>query len=297
MLATMGLGLALFATPGAGAGPPAWQECGACHEEVVARFGQNLHGRLADFEVRGSTTGCGGCHGNVAEHLASGGEAVTGLHRFGADQGGDADRCLACHSRLGQGEWHASVHGQDLGCGDCHRTHGQQDPQERCRDCHSDVWAAFHAPSHHPLTEGKMRCSSCHDVHRATEAALKTDERPNDTCLHCHTAQQGPFLFEHAPVVEDCRLCHQPHGAVANNLLSANEPFLCLQCHELHFHAGLEARDEEEVDVGGQTFPNRLGEFGYQRSFATRCTQCHTQVHGSDLPSQGISSNGRSLTR
>ena len=31
--------------------------------------------------------------------------------------------------------------------------------------------------------------------------------------------------------------CHDPHGAMVNNMLKQNEPFLCLQCHEMHFHS------------------------------------------------------------
>ena len=46
--------------------------------------------------------------------------------------------------------------------------------------------------------------------------------------------------FEHEPVFEGCDGCHAPHGAVANNLLVQNEPFLCLQCHQPHFHSILE---------------------------------------------------------
>ena len=154
------------------------------------------------------------------------------------------------------------------------------------------------APSHHPLREGAMTCASCHNVHAANVGALATDGRSNDLCVSCHAAKEGPYVFQHDPVEEDCTICHTPHGSVADNLLVANEPFLCLQCHEFHFHAGLEARPEGPTfTVGGREYPNVLGSHGYQMSFSTKCTQCHSQVHGSDLPSQGISSNGRSMTR
>jgi len=112
-----------------------------------------------------------------------------------------------------------------------------------------------------------------------------------------------------------------PHGAVANNLLTQNEPFLCLQCHEMHFHAGLEG---EETDTGlwyipaydpavpirgrdpsdrpGPTFPDGLlpipnGLAGYKMAYVTKCTQCHVEVHGSDSPSQTVPSQGRGLMR
>jgi hypothetical protein len=33
------------------------------------------------------------------------------------------------------------------------------------------------------------------------------------------------------------------------------------------------------------------------RAFATKCTQCHNRIHGSDLPSQATSGHGGGLTR
>ena len=35
----------------------------------------------------------------------------------------------------------------------------------------------------------------------------------------------------------------------------------------------------------------------FKRTMLTKCTQCHDQVHGSDLPSQAISGQGRALNR
>lgn len=141
-----------------------------------------------------------------------------------------------------------------------------------------------------------MTCSSCHDVHAATEAQLRVGQRANELCYRCHQEKEGPYVFEHQPVQEDCRLCHDPHGTVARNLLSANEPMLCLQCHEFHFHAGYEAA-EGEIEIGGIRRQSPFGAPGVNVSFNTRCSQCHTKVHGSDLPSQGITSRGGALTR
>jgi predicted CXXCH cytochrome family protein len=158
-------------------------------------------------------------------------------------------------------------------------------------------------------------------VHGATGESLNTDERLNDLCLNCHTRYQGPFVFGHAPVEDDCTICHDPHGSVANNLLAQNEPFLCLQCHEGHFHILREGASEAStrpltVDKGfdkdgdgiadqksfnidnGETLvemANPHGSEGFQMSFGTKCTTCHQVVHGSDYPSQPLSGGG--LTR
>ena len=108
--------------------------------------------------------------------------------------------------------------------------------------------------------------------------------RVNDACYDCHQDKEGPFVFEHAPVEESCANCHRPHGSAANNLLTLGEPALCLQCHEFHFHSGLLSPDGE-VEVGGSERANPYGAESMNVAFSTKCTQCHSQVHGSNHPS------------
>ena len=59
---------------------------------------------------------------------------------------------------------------------------------------------------------------------------------------------------------------------------------------------GLAATDGVQV-IGGVPKQSPNGPEGMQMAFATKCTQCHPRVHGSDLPSQGITGNGKLLTR
>ena len=293
---TMLLVLATGPVLAADSGASAWGACADCHEDAVAGFVHTTHARIRSFEVGGATTGCAACHGDTAAHLESGDTA--GLHVFGEDPAADTDVCLACHGTRGASEWHASIHANELACTDCHSVHTRTAPDATCTSCHPEVGAQLHAPSHHPIREGGMTCASCHDVHRATEAALKTDMRANDLCISCHADKEGPFIFQHAPVEEDCMICHTPHGSVANNLLTANEPFLCMQCHEMHFHGGFRTVDEEgTVNVGGIPRANVEGEYGFVKAFGTRCTQCHTRIHGSDLPSNSVPGQGANLTR
>lgn len=271
-------------------------QCAGCHEQAVDRFALNVHARIAGFETADGQTGCASCHGNVLKHQETGDPSA--VRRFGQDKDADSQACLRCHGRGSKAAFSGSVHAEEASCPTCHQIHSQQKATSTCASCHSDVHAMMLAPSHHPLREGGMTCASCHDVHTSRPGALAVEGRTNDLCVTCHAEKEGPYIFQHEPVEEDCTICHQPHGSTADNLLVANEPFLCLQCHEFHFHTGLEARPEAPTfTVGGRQYPNVLGAHGYQRSFATKCTQCHTQVHGSDLPSQGISSRGRSLTR
>lgn len=287
----------------AGAGPPggqpaspAWSACADCHEDVATHFARTTHARIKSWEVGGAEVGCTACHGDPTRHLETG--EVEGLVRFSGDPEGDSAACLSCHATRGGEEWAAAAHAHQLACTECHSIHAVTAPTSTCASCHQEVQALMLAPSHHPVKEGKMTCASCHNVHGAAPGALRTEGRVNDLCVTCHQAQEGPFIFQHAPVEEDCTICHAPHGTVADNLLVANEPVLCLQCHSFHFHMGKKPVDTAgTVIVGGKPYPNVLGRYGYIQSFGTKCTQCHTKVHGSDLPSQSVPSQGRNLTR
>jgi len=144
------------------------------------------------------------------------------------------------------------------------------DEPDACYQCHPQIFGKNALPSHHPIKEGKMVCSDCHDAHGQLEGNLLAD-RVNDLCWKCHAEKQGPFAFEHPPVTENCGYCHEPHGTVANNLLKQPTVMLCLRCHSGHkgHHGG--------ANVDGHSI-NQAG-------FYTDCTQCHAQIHGSDLPS------------
>ena len=135
-------------------------------------------------------------------------------------------------------------------------------------------------PSHHPILEGKMVCSDCHDPHGQMEKNLKA-ETINLLCYKCHAEKTGPFAYPHQPANENCCICHQPHGTVANNLLRQPPVFLCLRCHTGH------NRPTAATHIGGN--PNPVADLNanatFRPVFYTDCTQCHTQVHGSDVPS------------
>jgi DmsE family decaheme c-type cytochrome len=282
-----------------GATPVGQTACLECHEDAARQMANGVHARLAEFEYMGGTQGCEACHGGGSLHVEASGDGK--ILKFGELLPEEsAAICAKCHTSGKLMDWTHSLHAlSDVGCGDCHTIHGggkyalkQQEP-ELCYSCHQEQMAKASFPSHHPIKEGKMGCSSCHNPH----GELNTDERTNDLCLGCHARYQGPFVFGHAPVEDDCTICHDPHGSVANNLLVQNEPFLCLQCHEGHFHI---LRESNYVVPGGTPTPaadivNVHGSEGFQTSFGTKCTTCHKVVHGSDYPSQPLS--GRGLNR
>ncbi|MFO0969841.1 MAG: DmsE family decaheme c-type cytochrome [Gemmataceae bacterium] len=203
------------------------------------------------------------------------------------------DLCLQCHKGHPTMAWKSSPHAlHGVACVDCHNPHPStelprfldsrhakldrpkrlpmsvQDP-DVCTPCHQNISSQFNLPSHHPLPEGKMRCSSCHDAHGGATGNLK-EPTVNMVCYKCHADKQGPFVYEHPPVSENCDICHNPHGTVANNLLKQPAAFLCLRCH-----AGHRGSSHTNIDQFK----------GLRPALYTDCTQCHAQVHGGDLPS------------
>lgn len=255
---------------------------------------------------------CYRCHGNLARQ-----QELAATHQICGAIGFDCatchdphgkirpetrvDLCLKCHDNNSPTmAWHSSSHARfGVACVDCHNPHPnttvpkvvnvqhtnvreiKRAPMEVnepyvCYKCHAGIYAKTSMPSHHPIKEGKITCSDCHDPHGQTQDNLK-QPTVNMVCYKCHADKQGPYAYEHPPVTEDCTICHDPHGAVANNLLHQPTTFLCLRCHTGH-RKGPNFHDATYLgDVG--TNP------ALQRAFYTDCTQCHAQIHGSDVPS------------
>jgi DmsE family decaheme c-type cytochrome len=286
------------------------ETCADCHEELVASFSGSIHDRILAKETAIGMKGCETCHGPASVHADS--EDPSKIIRFeGMDPGMASAVCLRCHSDGEQMDWAGTSHPMnDISCLNCHKIHNppvaenslEKPEPDLCYECHAQERAQMYYPSHHPVKEGKMTCSDCHANHGSMVNNLKTDERINDLCLNCHARFQGPFVFEHSPVSDDCMICHNPHGTVADNLLKTNEPYLCLQCHEPHFHAGRTSTGNVPMKdpYGNIIQPSQYNSGNsrvWSQAYATKCTQCHAQVHGSDLPSQTVPGQGRSLTR
>jgi DmsE family decaheme c-type cytochrome len=136
-----------------------------------------------------------------------------------------------------------------------------------------------------------MVCSDCHDSHGQAKGNLKEDS-VNELCYECHAEKEGPFVYEHAPATENCAICHEPHGTVTNSLLRQPTTFLCMRCHSAHstHNRSQNCRrchfpNADDTNVGGGPLDPMIPTNPTIRAaLFTDCTQCHTQIHGSDLP-------------
>jgi len=260
------------------------ETCKGCHEDQFTKFEQTKMGRLFLKHPRNSTEslGCESCHGPGKAHAdAGGGKGVGGIVSFAKDDTTPVERrnatCLGCHQKSARLFWQGSPHeSRDVACTSCHKLMETTSSRaqlaratviETCGQCHLQKRAQTMRSSHMPLREGKMTCTACHNPHGTVTPALLKENSANETCFTCHARWRGPFLWEHAPVVESCATCHDPHGSNHENLLKVAKPRLCQQCHvESRHPTSPYSRREKQV----------LG-----RS----CVSCHANIHGSNHPS------------
>ena len=175
----------------------------------------------------------------------------------------------------------------DMGCESCHGAGSKHveagggagtiinpdESPETCFQCHLDTKAQFMLPFSHPVLNGKMSCSECHDPHKGS--AIKGGGTQlhgrNETCADCHQAQTQHFVFAHDAVKEGCTTCHSPHGSVNQKMLTERNATLCLKCH---------------TDTGTNTGtfgPSNAGShISRFRNGTCWSAGCHEAVHGSN---------------
>jgi len=284
--------------------------CTKCHDEnevkPVLSIYQTKHGVKGDLR----TPSCQSCHGESDAHIKNAdGKATRPAPDvlFGAKSSSyssfarspvdkQSAACMTCHSTaLGKrNHWKGSQHeSRNVPCASCHEVHAKQDKvlskqtqPEVCFACHKEQRAQEHRISHHPIGEGKVVCSDCHNPHGSTGPKLLIKNNVNETCYTCHAEKRGPFLWEHGPVVDDCSNCHTPHGSVNTPLLKARVPFLCQECHSgdhgAQVNSGANLQEGGVTNVNGQA---PLANAAARAQLAARaCLNCHVLVHGSNHP-------------
>ncbi len=264
------------------------ETCKSCHEEQWTAFQTNVHARVEkDAAVVADLVGCESCHGPGSLHVEAGGDksnpgfaSIRNFKTMGPEQA--AEVCQQCHRTGEQFHWAQSPHAaRDVSCVSCHSVHHAKTPggarllktedvTHLCFDCHKEKRAQIARSAHMPLREGSMDCTDCHNPHgTASEHQLRA-ANATELCLTCHTDKRGPFLWEHAPVRENCLNCHEPHGSNNDKVLAGKRPFLCQRCH---------------ITTRHPSTLYDLPDLASNRLFNRSCTNCHSQIHGSNHPS------------
>lgn len=289
-------------------------KCTGCHDEAdeptgkatmlelnpgVLAIATTKHGVKGDSR----TPTCVDCHGeskNHIDHKGSGKPPVVD-RSFRKNTQTPAEvrnaACITCHKGEQRTRWEGSQHAvNDVACTTCHQIHTEHDAVREkktqadvCFTCHKSERAQIHKVSTHPLSEGKMTCSDCHNLHGSTGPKLVKKNTLNETCYTCHAEKRGPFLFEHRPVVEDCAACHMPHGSNLNALLKSRSPFMCQECHDGTHASATQIGRNAAGFQGGLAKKNPTGANQYPSAnlVGAGCLNCHRQIHGSNSPAGG----------
>jgi DmsE family decaheme c-type cytochrome len=269
--------------------------CANCHESQHNSIMLTAHGARNDA----SGSMCQACHGDATEHLKDPMKAKPpSPFKEGIPAAQKDAACQACHGGNRQLVfWESGKHAKnEVSCVNCHNIHGKPgnvavapftttfrpNESEVCGSCHQQVRAATLKPSHHPIIEGKIKCSDCHNPHGALTPSMLRSETVNQQCYSCHADKRGPFMFAHPAVEENCLSCHNPHGSVYARLLNEKAPNLCQDCHDVARHPGT-------IYGAGAGFQNPSGAAGQNPAVSTRfiaraCLNCHNAIHGSNAP-------------
>jgi len=278
--------------------------CIKCHDEdssfPVFDILKSKHGVMGDQRTPIASMQCETCHGpglagkRFPDQSNSGGHAQKvrpghprqAIVNFGRHANESVSvqnaMCLQCHQDDQHINWWGSKHEiNQVSCVACHQIHSVSDPMrdagrqvEICYHCHQQQRMSFAQSASHPVRQGLMRCSDCHNSHGSSGPYSLKRNTINETCFNCHAEKRGPFLWEHAPVAENCAICHRVHGSMHPALLVKRAPLLCQQCHSQFGHA---SASNTPAGLRGSNPSSFL--------LAGSCMNCHSQIHGSNHPS------------
>jgi predicted CXXCH cytochrome family protein len=286
------------------------ETCAGCHPEWKASLAKTPHALyVGDPKLPKDRQGCEACHGPGKGHVDNLGDDVRRSHimSFSPERAAEASQaCMRCHSStMRTSEWHRTAHARaNVSCVSCHKIHQEEpgaaasqvaqrkprdpmtpifaarpdphrlliaDEATLCGNCHRRELNDFRGMSHHPLAEGRIVCSDCHEVHPdrqtvrrgAGSTRMRNDhEVSREVCVTCHAETAGPFAYEHDPAAgyagEGCSECHKPHGSHNPRLLTTFSRGVCNQCH---------------TDMAATHYPGRS---------CWDAVGCHIAIHGSN---------------
>lgn len=251
--------------------------CFGCHADYEKPYSATTHAKWLKSGNTPPAGECGSCHGPRSKHVENPNRdlALSPAQRNAS--------CLQCHEGGARMYWKSGPHAaNDLGCTSCHSVMQRKSekallakPREDllCYSCHTEVRGQMNKLSRHPVNEGKVSCSGCHNPHGSVTKGMLKGASVNETCFKCHQEKRGPHVWAHPPVLENCQNCHDAHGSNHRKLLTSKDPFLCMSCHTYGGHINA-PRYNRVSTLGGEG-----------------CVNCHLAIHGSNSPS------GAKLTR
>lgn len=243
--------------------------CSTCHQlhgdSLAPRGGERnpLLRRASRFGEEGRDTGsfCRSCHSQEQDsHGIAGCRECHPPHR----ERSPVEACRSCHPVSAQGI--ADRHlDQGVPCGDCHRIHGENDPEtliSRCVACHPRN-ERIRGTSHAEI--GEMICEPCHPPHRKQEDR-KADRhsyeevfRPDESCMRCHNDEgigpvpgwmEHPKARKEVPTNYGAMVILETAIHMTGRLTEGNRPLFplfdadgnrslsgrmgCLTCHDPH---------------------------------------------------------------
>ncbi|MGD0275662.1 MAG: DmsE family decaheme c-type cytochrome, partial [Syntrophales bacterium] len=260
--------------------------CKACHQDRYNSYSTSIHANKGINKSPANAQGCESCHDQGMDHIQKGGGKGTGMFSFSdrkADAAAKSAKCLNCHAdSRSLSHWDISIHkSADVACSGCHSVHSgkkmdlKASQPDLCISCHRELRIQISKQSHHPIREGKVKCTDCHDQHGSFGNKMVKASSINELCYKCHAEMRGPFLREHPPVAENCSTCHTVHGSNHGKLLTNRVPQLCQSCHDASGHPS-------SIYTKFNTFQ---GSSPSNRMFARSCLNCHSAIHGSMDPS------------
>jgi len=256
--------------------------CLVCHSDAGEGYFGSVHHVAADLRTPAGRQGCESCHGPGEAHVSDPMDESVRPRAFSKLPPSEVNEaCTSCHNRGEHALWDGSQHeARDVSCTSCHSVHAAQseatllkavNQRELCASCHRDKISKLDRSGHMPVREGKIECTTCHNVHGATNVRLlRKGDSIQELCTSCHAEKRGPFLWEHAPTRDGCVTCHDPHGSSNERMLVAKPPILCQRCH-IHTRHPSTIYDASVIDSA--------------RVYARSCVTCHSAIHGSNHPS------------